>query len=166
MKAKIQLPTLCVVARQDSPCRLLSAIFSRANGFHFLAVYPDASEAMNQIPVAKPDWVLLDAQSLSLSVVDTIRLLKAKVSSKILLVFAPPEPNMEIFCDALSSGADGILSLPPNAGAYLGAAKRVLENRHSISPAIIQRIMSEAIPNGGVTAASPHFTALENKSWN
>jgi DNA-binding NarL/FixJ family response regulator len=163
MNAKNQLTTFCVVARQPSLCQLLTAIFSRTNGFHFLGAYPSASEALEQIPLANPDLVMMDALLPDLSVIETIPRFKTHVSSKIILLFAPPEPNMETFCDALSSGADGMLSQPPNAGEYLAAAKRVLENRHSISPAIIQRVMSEAIPDGGVAAASPHFTPAENK---
>ena len=46
------------VSSQATERQLLSAIFSRANGYHCLGAYQNGSDALEHIPVAEPDLVV------------------------------------------------------------------------------------------------------------
>ena len=163
MNAKDQLTIVSFVSSQDPECQLLSAIFSRANGYHCLGVYADVSGALEQIPQAKPDLFLMDAQLPGVSAIEAIRRLKAQASSKILLLFAPANVRLDVVWEAIRAGADGMLNLPPNSVDYLATAKKVLENGCVLASAMVEQVFSAPPPIVRSASARGDFTETQAK---
>src|SRR5436190_18290719 len=86
----------------------LAAQISRTSEFLCAGCYRDGEEALNQIPKAAPDVILMDINLPKMSGIECVRRLKALAPSTQILMLTVYEDSDKIF-DSLLAGASGYL---------------------------------------------------------
>jgi RNA polymerase sigma factor (sigma-70 family) len=86
----------------------LLGLITRAPGFSCLSHYPNAEEALAEIPKKKPDVVLMDINLPGMSGIDCVRRLKTAEPSLQIVMLTVYENTEGIF-KALANGASGYL---------------------------------------------------------
>jgi len=86
----------------------LAAQISRTNGFQCAGCYRSAEEALNQIPNALPDVILMDINLPRMSGIECVSKLKPLIPSAQILMLTVYEDSDKIF-NSLLAGASGYL---------------------------------------------------------
>src|SRR6266446_5852697 len=105
------MTTVSIVDDDAKLCHLLTRALTSAMEMEVVGTYARGEEALLEIPLRRPDVVLMDIKLPGMSGIECIRRLRRlrpPVSSRIL-VLTDYEDNPLVF-DALKSGADGYLS--------------------------------------------------------
>ena len=86
----------------------LAKLINRADGFKCLGVYSDAETALLDIPLRRPDVVLMDIKLPGMSGIDCVRKLKASFPSVQIIMLTVYDEVGQLF-DSLLAGACGYL---------------------------------------------------------
>src|SRR5262249_35145923 len=86
----------------------LAKIIQRSDGFACVGVYPDAELALVDIPVRKPDVVLMDINLPGMSGIECVRSLKASMPSVQIIMLTVYDEVGQLF-NSLMAGACGYL---------------------------------------------------------
>lgn len=127
----------------------LIVLLEGSHGFRCVSAYGDAEAAVKDIPVKKPDIVLMDINLPGMTGIECVRRLKMIQPELLILMLTVYEDTARIF-QSLQAGASGYLlkMTPPdelvkalrdlkNGGAPMTAqiARKVVQSFHSASPA-------------------------------
>ena len=97
------------LVEDDEPVRAsLAVLISGANGFTCVCACGTAEEALQQIPPAKPEVVLMDINLPKMSGIECVRRLKAALPETQIIMLTMYEDNHCVF-DSLTAGASGYL---------------------------------------------------------
>jgi DNA-binding NarL/FixJ family response regulator len=135
----------------------LAAILSTDPEIQVVGLAGDGQEALDLIPQARPDVVLMDLKMPVLNGVQTTqRLVKAypEVSVLVLTTYAEDE---WVF-DAIRAGAAGYLLKDTRRDELIVAIKGTAEGRSYLDPAVAGRVMRQAI------ASPPPAAAVESQT--
>ncbi|MEI9942711.1 MAG: response regulator transcription factor [Chitinophagaceae bacterium] len=101
--------SVCIVDDNSDLRNALEEIISMSDGYKCIATIGTAEEAIRQIPLLKPDVVLMDINlGGSESGIDCVRALKEKVTGTNFMMCTVYEEDEKIF-EALSAGASGYI---------------------------------------------------------
>lgn len=111
---------------RESWRRLIDA----AQGYECLECYANAEDALREIPLLKPDVVLMDINLPGMSGIECTRLLRAEIPRLQVLILTVYEDTDRIF-EALEAGASGYLLKRTTPEQLLNA---IVEVKHGGSP--------------------------------
>jgi DNA-binding NarL/FixJ family response regulator len=126
----------------------LIVLLEGSHGFRCVSAYADAEAAVKDIPLKKPDVVLMDINLPGMTGIECVRRLKMIQPELLILMLTVYEDTAKIF-QSLEAGASGYLlkMTPPdellkairdmkNGGAPMTAqiARKVVQSFHSSSP--------------------------------
>jgi DNA-binding NarL/FixJ family response regulator len=86
----------------------LAKIIQRSDGFACVGVYPDAESALTDIPLRKPDVVLMDINLPGMSGIECVRSLKTSIPSVQIIMLTVYDEVGQLF-NSLMAGACGYL---------------------------------------------------------
>jgi DNA-binding NarL/FixJ family response regulator len=86
----------------------LAALINDADGFQCVSSHPSAEDAIAQIPLKKPDVVLMDINLPNMSGIDCVRKLKEILPQTQIMMLTMYEDGEQIF-NSLAAGASGYL---------------------------------------------------------
>jgi len=118
----------------------LAAQIGHTNGFLCVGTYPSGEEALNQIPRALPDVVLMDINLPKMSGIDCVRKLKALVPSAHIMMLTVYEDSEKIF-DSLLAGASGYLLKRTPQAEILDAICQVHQGNSPMSGHIARKVV-------------------------
>lgn len=99
--------SVCIVDDNKELRDALEEIISMSAGYKCMGTIGTAEEAVNQLPILKPDVVLMDINLGSVeSGIDVVRTLKPRIPDTNFMMCTVYEENEKIF-EALSAGASG-----------------------------------------------------------
>lgn len=96
----------------------LATQISRAGGFQCAGLYRNAEEALNQIPKAVPDVILMDINLPKMSGIECVRKLKPLVPSAQILMLTVYEDSDKIFNSLLAGASGYLLKRTPQAELF------------------------------------------------
>jgi len=132
---------VCIVEDNKDLRDALEEIISMSAGYNCLAAIGTAEDALIQLPILKPDVVLMDINLGSFeSGIDVVRKLKPKMKATNFLMCTVYEENEKIF-EALTAGASGYILKKTDPSRMLEAIRELFEGGAPMSSQIARKVV-------------------------
>ena len=149
--------TISIVEDNDKLRATLAKVIDRAPGFQCVSHYGTAEEALVNLPVVKPNVVLMDINLPGMNGVECVRKLKTIIPETQVMMLTVYEDTDNIF-NALAAGASGYMLKRTPAKELLEAIHEVLRGGSPMTTHIARKVvLSFQKP----AAAQPSKTADE-----
>lgn len=133
--------SVCIVDDNKELRNALEEIISMYDGYKCLGTMGSAEEALAQIPILKPDVVLMDINLGTIeSGIDVVRILKTQMKGTNFMMCTVYEEDEKIF-QALSAGASGYILKKTDPSKLLDAIKELYEGGAPMSNQIARRVV-------------------------
>jgi DNA-binding NarL/FixJ family response regulator len=133
--------SVCVVDDNKELRNALEEIITMADGYQCIATIGTAEDAVNQIPLLKPDVVLMDINlGTEESGIDCVRALKPRLPDMNFMMCTVYEENEKIF-EALSAGASGYILKKTDPARMLDAIRELYEGGAPMSSQIARKVV-------------------------
>lgn len=134
--------SVCVVDDNKELRNALEEIISMSEGYKCLATIGTAEDAINQIPIFKPDVVLMDINLGSAeSGIDVVRILKPRMQDTNFMMCTVYEEDEKIF-EALTAGASGYILKKTDPARMLEAIRELFEGGAPMSSQIARKVVA------------------------
>jgi DNA-binding NarL/FixJ family response regulator len=155
--------SVCIVDDNKELRNALEEIITMSDGYTCISTIGTAEAAIQQIPLLKPNVVLMDINLGSAeSGIDCVRILKPKVPSTDFMMCTVYEEDEKIF-EALSAGASGYILKKTAPGRLLEAIRELYQGGAPMSSQIARKVVA-AFQNKPVTAeANSNLDQLTNR---
>ncbi|HOZ68449.1 MAG TPA: response regulator transcription factor [Chitinophagaceae bacterium] len=120
----------------------LEEIVSMSEGYHCIGTASSAEEAVDRIPIIRPDVVLMDINlGTEESGIDVVRTLKPRIPDTNFMICTVYEEDEKIF-EALSAGASGYILKKTPPGRMLEAIRELYEGGAPMSSQIARKVVA------------------------
>lgn len=154
---------VALVEDDDKIRNHLINLIENSDSFSCIGAYPNAEEALEDIPEKFPDIVLMDINLPGIDGIECTRQLKIKIPSILIVMLTVYEDASKIF-NALKAGAVGYLLKLTKPDEILSALKEVSEGGSPMSAQIarkvVQSFQKKSLQN---SAVSSNLTPRENE---
>ncbi len=134
--------SVCIVDDNRELRNALEEILSMSEGYKCIGTIGTAEDAMTQIPILRPDVVLMDINLGSEeSGIDCVRVLKPRVPDTNFMMCTVYEENEKIF-EALSAGASGYILKKTDPTRMLEAIRELYEGGAPMSSQIARKVVA------------------------
>jgi len=134
--------SVCVVDDNQDLRNALEEIISMSEGYKCIGTIGTAEDAINQLPILRPDVVLMDINLGTVeSGIDVVRILKPKISGTNFMMCTVYEENEKIF-EALSAGASGYILKKTDPARMLEAIRELYEGGAPMSSQIARKVVA------------------------
>ncbi|MES1214833.1 MAG: response regulator transcription factor [Bacteroidota bacterium] len=133
---------VCIVDDNPDLRSALEEIVSMAEGFRCIGTMSNAKDAIQKIPVLKPDVVLMDINlGGEENGIDCVKQLKPQIPQTNFMMCTVYEENEKIF-EALSAGASGYLLKKTAPSKMLEAIRELYEGGAPMSSQIARKVVA------------------------
>jgi DNA-binding NarL/FixJ family response regulator len=133
--------SVCVVDDNKELRNALEEIITMSEGYKCVATIGTAEDALHQIPVLRPDVVLMDINLGSdENGIDCVRQLKPRIPDTNFMMCTVYEENEKIF-EALSAGASGYILKKTDPARMLEAIRELYEGGAPMSSQIARKVV-------------------------
>jgi DNA-binding NarL/FixJ family response regulator len=129
-----------VVEDDDKIRESLVVLIDGSTGFRCVSAYPDAEDAIQDIPRKKPDVVLMDIGLPRMSGVECVRLLKAAEPDIQIIMLTVYEDDNKIF-SSVEAGATGYLLKTTPPDQLMNAIREVHAGGSPMSSQIARKVL-------------------------
>ena len=134
--------SVCVVDDNKELRNALEEIISMSEGYKCIATIGTAEDAIHQLPLLKPDVVLMDINLGTVeSGIDVVRILKQRMPGTNFMMCTVYEENEKIF-EALSAGASGYILKKTDPARMLEAIRELYEGGAPMSSQIARKVVA------------------------
>lgn len=134
--------SVCIVDDNKELRNALEEIISMSDGYKCQATIGTPEEAIHQLPILKPDVVLMDINlGSSESGIDLVRSLKPRIPSTNFMMCTVYEENEKIF-EALSAGASGYILKKTDPAKMLDAIRELYAGGAPMSSQIARKVVA------------------------
>lgn len=134
--------TVCIVDDNRELRNALEEIITMSEGYMCTGTIGTAEDAIKQLPVLKPDVVLMDINLGSAeSGIDVVRVLKPKIPGTNFMMCTVYEEDEKIF-EALSAGASGYILKKTDPARMLEAIRELYEGGAPMSSQIARKVVA------------------------
>jgi DNA-binding NarL/FixJ family response regulator len=134
--------SVCIVDDNKELRNALEEIISMSEGYKCIATIGTAEDAVNQIPILRPDVVLMDINLGSEeSGIDCVRVLKPRLPDINFMMCTVYEENEKIF-EALSAGASGYILKKTDPARLLDAIRELYDGGAPMSSQIARKVVA------------------------
>ena len=135
------MPTnISIVEDNDKLRATLAKVIDRAEGFHCVSHYASAEAALVNLPVVKPDVVLMDINLPGINGVECVRKLKVLLPKTQVMMLTVYEDTDNIFA-ALAAGASGYMLKRTPAKELLEAIHEMLRGGSPMTTHIARKVV-------------------------
>lgn len=132
--------TVSIVEDSDQVRNTLARLINRAEGFSCLSQYPSAEAALEGLPQARPNVVLMDINLPGINGVECVRRLK-QIAPEIQVIMLTVYEDTENIFNALAAGATGYLLKRTSTQELLAAIKDVLRGGSPMTTHIARKVV-------------------------
>ena len=155
--------SVCIVDDNKELRNALEEIISMADGYKCIGTIGTPEEALWQIPLLKPDVVLMDINlDSSESGIDCVRSLKPKIPDTNFMMCTVYEENEKIF-EALSAGASGYILKKTDPARMLDAIRELYEGGAPMSSQIARKVIAAFQSKNSILANNEELDELSNR---
>ncbi len=134
--------SVCIVDDNRELRYALEEILSMSEGYKCVATISTAEDAVAQIPILKPDVVLMDINLGSIeSGIDCVRVLKPRMPDTNFMMCTVYEEDEKIF-EALNAGASGYILKKTAPAKLLEAIRELYEGGAPMSSQIARKVVA------------------------
>jgi DNA-binding NarL/FixJ family response regulator len=120
----------------------LRVILSSASDIEVIGVAQDGAEALELIPQAKPDLVLMDLKMPGVNGIQATRQIRDRYIGLPILVLTTYDADEWVF-DAIRSGAAGYLLKDTPREALIAAVRGTVEGKTHVDPAVAGKLFAQ-----------------------
>lgn len=154
--------SVCIVDDNKELRSALEEIISMSEGYKCLGTFATVEDAIRQLPIVKPDVVLMDINlGGTESGIDCVRVLKPRIPSTNFMMCTVYEEDEKIF-EALSAGASGYILKKTTPSKMLDAIRELYEGGAPMSSQIARKVVAAFI-NKPTTSNSNDLSALTTR---
>ncbi|MBS1666609.1 MAG: response regulator transcription factor [Bacteroidetes bacterium] len=145
----------------------LSTFVKQDADIELVAAYRTAEAAALELPIVKPDIVIMDINLPGITGIECIKRIKAITSSMLFMMFTVYENNDQVF-EALKAGASGYLLKKTSPSQIIEAIKELYNGGSPMSSQIARKLVShfqekqEVLNNEAAALSSREKQVLEN----
>ena len=133
--------SVCIVDDNKELRNALEEIITMSDGYKCIGTISTAEDAMNQLPILRPDVVLMDINLGSdASGIDVVRVLKPRLPDMNFMMCTVYEENEKIF-EALTAGASGYILKKTNPSKMLESIRELYEGGAPMSSQIARKVV-------------------------
>ena len=154
--------TVCVVEDDNWLRRDLAREIGQAKGFRCVGAYGSAEEALEKVPKANPDVVVMDINLPGLSGIECVRRLKDILPDITVLMLTVYEESDLIFA-ALRAGASGYLLKRSSSSELLEAIAGVSNGGSPITPSVARKVVQFFAKQGDAAASVEGLSPREDQ---
>lgn len=129
-----------IVEDDDKIRESLVVLIEGSTGFRCVSAYPNAEDALQDIPRKKPDVVLMDIGLPGINGVECVRLLKAAEPDIQIIMLTVYEDNNKIF-SSVEAGATGYLLKTTPPDQLMSAIREVHAGGSPMSSGIARKVL-------------------------
>jgi len=129
-----------IVEDNDQLRQTLARVIARAEGFHCVDQYESAESALEGLPTAKPDVVLMDINLPGMNGVECVRKLKQTLPQTQVVMLTVYEDTENIF-NALAAGASGYMLKRTPRAELLDAIREVQQGGSPMTAHIARKVV-------------------------
>ncbi len=134
--------SVCVVDDNRELRIALEEIITMSDGFKCISIIGSAEDAVNQIPILRPEVVLMDINlGTEETGIDVVRVLKPRMPDTNFMMCTVYEEDEKIF-EALSAGASGYILKKTNPGKMLDSIRELYEGGAPMSSQIARKVVA------------------------
>ena len=134
--------SVCVVDDNKELRIALEEIITMSDGFKCIGLMKSAEDAVNQIPILRPDVVLMDINlGTEDTGIDVVRVLKPRIPDTNFMMCTVYEEDEKIF-EALSAGASGYILKKTSPGKMLDSVRELYEGGAPMSSQIARKVVA------------------------
>ena len=134
--------TVCVVDDNKELRNALEEIISMSGGSKCIGTIGTAEDAINQLPILRPDVVLMDINLGTIeNGIDVVKILKPRIPDTNFMMCTVYEENEKIF-EALSAGASGYILKKTDPARMLEAIRELYEGGAPMSSQIARKVVA------------------------
>lgn len=154
--------SVSIVEDNDRVREGFARLIDDARGFRCLGTYRNAEEALKQIPLLRPDVVLMDINLPRMNGVECVRKLKPQVPGLLIVMLTAFEDDDLIF-QALKAGASGYLlkQIPPSE--LLGAIHEVQRGGAPMTSTIARKVIQSFYPARNANSTTQSLSPRERE---
>lgn len=154
--------SVCIVDDSKELRNALEEIIGMSDGYKCIGTIGTAEEALWQLPLLRPDVVLMDINLGSTeSGIDCVRQLKPRIPDTNFMMCTVYEENEKIF-EALSAGASGYILKKTDPKRMLEAIRELYEGGAPMSSQIARKVIA-AFQQKNPTAPAEEVDELSNR---
>lgn len=131
--------TVSIVEDNDQLRGTLARVLNRSDGFRCVSHYPNAEEALKDLPKARPDVVLMDINLPGINGVECVRQLKQVLPETQVIMLTVYEDTENIF-NALAAGAAGYMLKRTKTPELLEAIREVRNGGSPMTTHIARKV--------------------------
>ena len=155
--------TVCIVDDNSDLRNALEEIIQMSEGYTCLGTLGTAEQAIRQIPVLKPDVVLMDINlGGNESGIDCVRALKGQVNGTLFMMCTVYEEDEKIF-EALSAGASGYILKKTAPSRLLEAIRELYQGGAPMSSQIARKVVAAFQHKTGAAGSNSELDELSNR---
>jgi DNA-binding NarL/FixJ family response regulator len=132
--------SVSIVEDNDKLRGTLARVLNRADGFKCVSQYPNAEDALKDLPNNKPDVVLMDINLPGMNGVECVRQLKKLLPEVQVMMLTVYEDTENIF-DALAAGANGYMLKRTSSKELLEAIQEVKRGGSPMTMHIARKVV-------------------------
>jgi DNA-binding NarL/FixJ family response regulator len=134
--------SVCIVDDNKELRNALEEIISMSDGYKCAGTIGTAEDAINQIPILRPDVVLMDINLGTIeNGIDVVKILKPRIPDTNFMMCTVYEENEKIF-EALSAGASGYILKKTDPTRMLEAIRELYEGGAPMSSQIARKVVA------------------------
>jgi DNA-binding NarL/FixJ family response regulator len=134
--------SVCIVDDNKELRNALEEIISMSDGYRCIGTIGTAEDAVSQVPVLRPDVVLMDINLGSAeSGIDVVRVLKPRIPDTNFMMCTVYEEDEKIF-EALSAGASGYILKKTDPARMLESIRELYEGGAPMSSQIARKVVA------------------------
>jgi DNA-binding NarL/FixJ family response regulator len=134
--------SVCIVDDNKELRNALEEIISMSEGYKCTGTIGTAEDAINQLPILRPDVVLMDINLGTVeNGIDVVRILKPRIPATNFMMCTVYEENEKIF-EALSAGASGYILKKTDPARMLDAIRELYEGGAPMSSQIARKVVA------------------------
>ena len=155
--------SVCIVDDNKELRNALEEIISMSQGYRCIGTIASAEKAVSQIPILKPDVVLMDINLGSeTNGIDCVRELKPRMPFTNFMMCTVYEENEKIF-EALSAGASGYLLKKTDPHKMLEAIRELYEGGAPMSSQIARKVVAAFLQKSFTSIDTIELNALSKR---
>jgi DNA-binding NarL/FixJ family response regulator len=143
----------------------LTKLIELSEGFECMGSHADAEEALVQLPLTKPDVILMDINLPGKNGVDCVRELKPLLPETQIVMFTVYE-NTDLIFKALAAGASGYLLKQTPPEELLTALRDVHQGGSPMTGHIARKVVASFRQSGAATRELEQLTPREQQVLN
>ena len=146
---------------QQVVCEGLRAILSTAPQIEVVGLARHGAEALERIPAARPDVVLMDLKMPVMDGVQATREIRSRFPAVRVLILTTYDADQWVL-DAIRAGASGYLLKDSPGDALIAAVEGTAAGKAHLDPAVAGRLL-EQVARGAPAAPSPLLDSLTER---